>query len=175
MNNNKLTYYQICLLASQGNFGAIPSEYKIKWFCDNKPHRVIDLEVNGDCVKLEKFANPDKVKISGEYVVHVPSPIYIYIDDVNELEEYGVVCLKTDFILSELKFIYESEESAKRLNDYIGPFAEKKKKKESVVFNIDINLHPSILKVYNAFPIECSFCEDNAIVNLNYDYFTIDY
>lgn len=176
---NKLTYYAICSLAAKNRFDLIPSGYKIKWLFDVKPHKVIDMKLIGECIEFTNndFAKPDEIKITGEYIVYVPSPNLTCLDDVEEVLEYGSVCLRTDFVLTELKFIYNNEKSMSMLNPYIarnfGYYGREPIKKSDVAFNAEIIMGKTQLQVFNALLKTYKFDDSNAVVDFDYDYFLL--
>lgn len=108
--DNKLSYYQICSLARQGQYSLIPSGYKII-YDGHKPEKIVDEIVDGNCVSFirNEFAKPHIVKISGEYAVVIPTPPY---EDINvEAEvEYGEVLVKTEFFLNKIEFYYSPDQ-----------------------------------------------------------------
>lgn len=172
----KLTYYQICSLAAQGRFDEIPSEYTIEWI-GNKPCEVFDFETEGEsaCFKNGDFAIPDKIHISGSYVVEVPSPVYDEFGDI-ELVEYGPVAIKTYFVLSEIKFIYTREESRIEAYKYAlkcmgidnGPI-----KKSDIAFDAHINFNFNNLSIYRMIMTQYDSDEDKAVAGFVYDHFFI--
>lgn len=167
----KLTYYQICSLAAQGRFSEIPSEYNIVWL-GPEPHKCLEAKVNGENLTIigNKFAKPDKIKVSGEYSVNVPSR-YLCISE--KPLEYGIVCIDTVFSITELKFFYEKEENIISLKPYLYTYrvTERQSLKSDVAFDIELKLPGANLEVKNI--IIKSFELDNntvSVIDFDFDY-----
>lgn len=171
---NKLTYHQICLLVSQGRLSEIPSEYNIVW-TGHQPCKVFESELNGDCLKFiqNEIASPTKIKIKGEYTVHVPFSPY---DMFSEPMEFGDVFIKTDLTLTELKFIYEGQENIKKMEPYLRMWAdgctgrEPVKTKKDMVFSIELTAPDYKLDIMDLLPQTC-ILEDSLVVNFVYDFY----
>lgn len=172
----KLTYYQICSLAAQGRFDEIPSEYTIEWI-GNEPCEVFDFETEGECVCFSNgdFAIPDKIHVSGAYIVDVPQPVYDEFGDI-EVVEYGTVAIKTYFVLSEIKFIYTEEKS--RIESY--KYAQKSMgldgepvRKSNIAFDANINFNGNNLAIYRMMMTQYNSDESKAVADFVYDHFFI--
>lgn len=174
-NVNKLTYHQICLLVSQGRLSEIPSEYNIVW-TGHQPCKVFESELNGDCLKFiqNEIAAPTKIKIKGEYTVHVPFPPY---DMFSEPMEFGDVFIKTDLTLTELKFIYESKKNIEKMKPYLEIWANECTgrgliKKQDITLSVDLTTPDYKLEIINLLPKNCDIENSLLIVYFGYDYFT---
>lgn len=172
----KLTYYQICNLAAQGRFDEIPSEYTIEWI-GNEPCEVFDFETEGECVCFSNgnFAVPDKIHVSGVYMVDVPQPVYDEFGNI-ELVEYGPVAIKTYFVLSEIKFIYTETES--RIEAY--KYAKKcmgidgePVRKSDIAFDANIKFNGNNLSIYRMMMTQYDSNENKIVANFIYDHFLI--
>lgn len=148
-NDDRLTYYQICSLAAQGLFGAIPEGYNIKWFNGVKPHKVIDEKIPGNSLTFVRndFPQPDSISISGEYTVVVPTSWYDEETGAEpELMEYGDVYLKTEFSFTDFEFLYynkdKQEEVRKHIERFVARFNDFRGyiKKSDFTFDAYINI-----------------------------------
>lgn len=172
----KLTYYQICNLASQGRFDEIPSEYTIEWI-GNEPCEVFDFETEGEsvCFSNGNFAMPDKIHISGAYMVDVPQPVYNEFGDI-ELVDYGPVAIKTYFVLSEIKFIYTETKSMFEAYKYakkcMGIDGEPVRKSD-IAFDAHINFNFNNLSIYRMMMTQYDSNESKIVANFVYDHFFI--
>ena len=173
-NVNKLTYHQICLLVSQGRLSEIPSEYNIVW-TGLQPCKVFESELNGDCLKFiqNEIESPTKIKIKGEYTVHVPFSPY---DMFSKPMEFGDVFINTDLTLTELKFIYEGQENIEKMKPYLeiwanGYTGREPIKKQDITFSVDLIIPDYKLEIINLLPQNC-IIEDSLIVYFGYDYVT---
>ena len=166
---NKLTYHQICLLVSQERF----YEYNIVW-TGHQPCKVFETELNSDCLKFiqNEIAVPTKIKIKGEYTVHVPSSPY---DMFSEPMEFGDVFINTDLTLTELKFIYEGQENIKKMEPYLriwsdGCTGREPVKIKDMVFSVELTSPDYKLEIMDLLPQTC-ILEDSLVVNLGYDFY----
>lgn len=175
-NVNKLTYHQICLLASQNRFNEIPTEYNIVW-TGHQPCKVFETELNGNCLKFtqNEIPIPTKINIKGEYIVHVPVS---YNEMFNKME-FGDIFINTDFSLTELKFIYEYEnkESLEKMKPYLEMWANgytgiEPIKKQDITFSVDLTTPDYKLEIINLLPQNCDIENNLLIVYFGYDYFT---
>lgn len=174
-NVNKLTYHQICLLASQNRFYEIPAEYNIVW-TGHKPCKVFETELNSNCLKFtqNEIPIPTKINIKGEYIVDVPfSNFYMF----NEIMEFGDIFINTYFSLTELKFTYESKQNIEKMKPYLEIWANGYNtctvpiKRQDITFSVDLTIPDYKLEIINLLPQNC-FIEDSLIVYFGYEYLT---
>ena len=145
----KLSYYHICRLARLGAFNEIPDGYNIIWSNGIPPHKVLDERIESQSITFVRnnFALPDFMRITGEYVVHVPKPY----DEESDKElfselEYGDVFIQTYFELTAIKFIYLGEEQSNCVKPYIDSITESITgrsgfiRKEDMTFDINFQM-----------------------------------
>ena len=161
----KLTYYQICKLIQQGRENEIPSGYNIVWTTP-KPQKLFDIEIPGERITVNgnDFPSPTKAYVSGEYTLIIPGNIF----STDKLLDFGTVYLKTNFVLSKLKFEYEYPYDIMSWMNAKFIYGEATKKSD-YVFNTTLIIGDTTLtkiNVYNAWP---NMLDDNC-VDIVYDW-----
>ena len=186
MEENRLTYYQICSLVAQKL--PIPKEYNIKYSCGLEPRKVIDETLddvnNAIYYQRNTFPLPDQVKICGEQKVVIPQP-KCYDDEVDnsedDLVDFGDVYIQTEFYLSALNFKYKFERQAevtRKLNELTDSVSSARGyvRKSDFTFDVNIKLTNETLSIKDAMPESADFGkmnnDDYITVNLKYDYFS---
>ena len=161
----KLTYYQICNLIYQGKENEIPSGYELKWI-NSKPQKPFNIEIPGRriIVNGNDFPSSTKAYVSGEYRVSIPMDIM----SKTTLLDFGIISLRTEFSLSELKFEYEHLYDILSWVNRRYPYNDAIKKSECM-FNAILMIKDTpltIINVFNALPI---ILKDN-IADITYDW-----
>lgn len=169
MNEEKLTYYQICSLAAQGRFDSIPPGYNIIWMPE-QPNVCINSIVEGNNVTIidDKIARPDFISVTGEVTVLMPTPFE------SSLVEFGDVVIHTYFHLTNLKFYY-NESSQALLKPFIDKYyifdANMPLRKKDYAFDAEVMFNGFKLKILSIIMESYNIDEKNiAEVNLVNDY-----
>jgi hypothetical protein len=138
-----------------------------------QPHKAFEFETDGECLTFiqNEIAIPNKIKIKGEYTVKIPFGFY---DRFDKPRDFGDVFIHTELSLTELKFIYEGEESIKKIEPYLRIWADgctgmEAVSKKDMVFSVKLTLPEYEFEIMDLLPKTCCL-EDNLAVDFQYDY-----
>lgn len=144
--------------------GIMPEGYEIKWWFKEAPGKVFDDVVASEYIELsrDEVPMPERIHVIGENVVDIDRYMS-FMEEDNELVDFGEVYLWTRFRLKELKFFYPAADGAKLRSWWertYGQMIETGVKKRDVVFDVTYKRGDVVRHLYNTFMNELSFPEE---------------